>query len=79
MIIFGFLLFSVRANRDSKDKSIRRYQQELHQVHEMLESAQKDKLSCVDKMRQIQNEKAALEFDYQWLYDKVSLRSQYLL
>ena len=36
-----------------------------------MEIAQKDKLAFVDKMRQIQNEKSALEFDYQWLYDKV--------
>ena len=64
-------LFRSRANRDSKDQSIRRLQQELYNLHDMLEQAQKEKLYCVNKMREIQNDKASLEFDYQWLCDKV--------
>ena len=39
----------------------------------MLEQAQKEKLVLADKMRAIENEKTDMEFDYQWLCDKVCL------
>lgn len=66
-----FLSFSLRMSRDQKDQSIRRLQQELHTCHDMLEQAQKEKLLLADKMRGIENEKTDMEFDYQWLCDKV--------
>merc|ERR1711974_277865 len=50
---------------------IRRLQQELHTCHDMLEQAQKEKLVLADKMRAIENEKTDMEFDYQWLCDKI--------
>lgn len=39
----------------------------------MLEQAQKEKLVLADKMRAIENEKTDMEFDYQWLCDKVNI------
>jgi len=61
----------LRVSRDQKDQSIRRLQQELHTCHDMLEQAQKEKLVLADKMRAIENEKTDMEFDYQWLCDKI--------
>lgn len=69
------MLYSLRTSRDTKDVTIRSLQQELHNCHDMLEAAQKEKVNIVDKMREIQNEKQALDFDYQWMCDKVFLFS----
>ena len=66
-----FSLTSLRSSRDTKDKVIRRLKQEVDAVHDMLEACQKDKLRFADRMLQIQNEKAEMEIEYQFLMDKV--------
>jgi len=70
-LTLNFYLFSLRSSRDSKDKVIRRLKQEVDTVHDMLEACQKDKLRFADRMIQIQNEKAELEIEYQFIVDKV--------
>ena len=61
----------MRSNRDAKDKVIQRLKREVDTVHGMLEACQKDKMRVADRMLQVQNEKAEIEIEYQFMLDKV--------
>ena len=63
--------YSLRTNRDAKDKVIQRLKREVDTVHDMLEACQKDKMRVADRMLQVQNEKAEIEIEYQFMLDKV--------
>ena len=50
---------------------IQRLKREVDTVHDMLEACQKDKMRVADRMLQVQNEKAEIEIEYQFMLDKV--------
>ena len=60
-----------RKKGDGRENLIRKLQRDLQGTHESLEKAQEEKLDIADKMRQVQNDKATLKLDYDWLREKV--------
>lgn len=60
-----------RKKGETRENLIRRLQRDLQSMHESLEKAQAEKLDIADKMRQVQNDKASLKLDYDWLREKV--------
>ena len=60
-----------RKKSDNRENLIRKLQKDLQSMQESLEKAQEEKLDIADKMRQVQNDKASLKLDYDWLREKV--------
>ena len=60
-----------RKKGDNREALIRKLQRDLQVMQESLEKAQEEKLDIADKMRQVQNDRARLKLDYDWLREKV--------
>ena len=60
-----------RKKSDNRETLIRKLQKDLQGMQESLEKAQEEKLAIADKMRQVQNDRARLKLDHDWLREKV--------
>ena len=60
-----------RKKGDNRETLVRKLQKDLQSMQESLERAQEEKLTITDKMRQVQNDRAGLKLDYDWLREKV--------
>ena len=61
----------LRQQRESHENQIRKNKQELKNLQDTLEGAQREKLQIADKLRQVQNERAAIKLDFDWLREKL--------